>query len=106
MNGDGENGRWLTRQKEFVEVLANEHLQFAEAHKRLLTTRVVLTARLDKLVAQRMDRLAEAQAHTDERMGVLIQTMDDWIKRNSWRAGIGLNPIRQGFREGGEDSNL
>jgi hypothetical protein len=82
MNGDGENGRRLTRPEEFVEVLANEHIQFAEEHKRLLTAQVVLTDRVDKL-AQRMDILAEAQAHTDERMGILIQTMDDWIKRQA-----------------------
>jgi hypothetical protein len=29
MNGDGENGRWLTRHEEFVELLASEHIQFA-----------------------------------------------------------------------------
>jgi hypothetical protein len=80
MNGDAENGRRLTRLEEFVEVLANEHIQFAEEHKRLLTAQVVLTDRVDKL-AQRMDALAEAQAHTDQRLGVLIQMLDDWIKR-------------------------
>jgi hypothetical protein len=35
MNGDGLNGRWLGRQEEFVELLANEQRRFAEAHKRL-----------------------------------------------------------------------
>ena len=76
MTPNGENGkteRRLTRLEEFVEVLANEHIQFAEEHRRLLTAQVILT--------DRMDRLAAAQAHTDERMAVLIRMMDDWIKR-------------------------
>jgi hypothetical protein len=83
MTPNGENGnteRRLTRLEEFVEVLANEHLQFAEEHRRLLTAQVVLTDRMDKLT-ERMDKLAAAQAHTDERMGVLIGMMDDWIRR-------------------------
>lgn len=76
MTPNGENGnteRRLTRLEEFVEVLANEHIAFAEEHRRLLTAQVVLT--------DRMDKLAAAQAHTDERMSVLIRMMDDWIKR-------------------------
>ena len=76
MTPNGENGnteRRLTRLEEFVEVLANEHIQFAEEHRRLLTAQVLLT--------DRMDRLAATQAHTDERMAVLIRMMDDWIKR-------------------------
>ena len=83
MTPNGENGnteRRLTRLEEFVEVLANEHVAFAEEHRRLLTAQVVLTDRMDKL-AVRMDILAAAQAHTDERMGVLIRMMDDSIKR-------------------------
>ena len=85
MNGNGENmdnGRRLTRLEEFVEVLANEHIQFAEEHKRLLTAQVVLTDRMDKLT-DRMDRLVQAQTHTEERMSVLVQMMDDWIKRQA-----------------------
>jgi hypothetical protein len=85
MNGNGENtdnGRRLTRLEEFVEVLANEHIQFAEEHKRLLTAQVVLTDRMDKLT-DRMDKLAQAQTHTEERMSVLVQMMDDWIKRQA-----------------------
>ena len=76
MAPNGENGnteRRLNRLEEFVEVLANEHIQFAEEHKRLLTAQVLLT--------DRMDKLAAAQMHTDERMSVFIRMMDDWIKR-------------------------
>jgi hypothetical protein len=78
MNGNGENtdnGRRLTRLEEFVEVLANEHIQFAEEHKRLLTAQVVLT--------DRMDKLTQVQTHTEERMSVLVQMMDGWIKRQA-----------------------
>ena len=67
MNGNGENGgnveRRLTRPEEFVEVLTNEHIQFAEEHKRLLTAQVILTDRMDKL-ADRMDKLALVQERT------------------------------------------
>lgn len=80
-NGSDHESR-LRRLEDFVEVLANEHIQFAEEHKRLLTAQVVLTDRMDKLTG-RMDELAQAQIHTDERLSVLIQMMDDWIKRKS-----------------------
>lgn len=76
MNPNGENTdgeRRLRRLEDFVEVLANEHIQFAEEHRRLLTAQVVLT--------DRIDRLAQAQAQTDERLSVVIRMMDDWIKR-------------------------
>lgn len=74
-NGDAENQRWLTRPEEFVEVLANEHVQFAEEHRRLLTAQVVLTDRLTKL--------ADAQAQTEDRLSVLMRMMDDWIRRQT-----------------------
>lgn len=80
-NGSDHESR-LRRLEDFVEVLANEHIQFAEEHKCLLTAQVVLTDRMDKLTG-RMDELAQAQIHTDERLSVLIQMMDDWIKRKS-----------------------
>jgi hypothetical protein len=93
MNGNGENGRRLTRLEEFVEVLTNEHIQFAEEHKRLLTAQVVLTDRLDKLaqaqvrtdeqLRQTDQRLRQTKEEMDERIGVLIRMMDDWIKRQS-----------------------
>lgn len=85
MNGNGENGNVegrLTRLEQFVEVLTNEHIQFAEEHKRLLTAQVILTDRMDKL-AGRMDKLAEAQERTEGHLDVLTRTMDEWIRRNS-----------------------
>lgn len=79
-NGDSDNGRRLTRLEEFVEVLANEHIQFAEEHQRLLTAQVLLTDRMDKLT-DRVDKLAAAQSDTDVRLGVLIRMFDEWIRR-------------------------
>jgi len=40
----------------------------------------VLTDRLDKLV-QVQARTDEHIQHTDERLGVLIRMMDEWIKK-------------------------
>lgn len=71
-NGN-EFGRRLTRLEDFVEVLA-------EGQKQLLTAQIVLTDRLDKLT-ERVDRIAEAQVHTDERLNVLIKMMDEWVRR-------------------------
>jgi hypothetical protein len=63
MNGNGEDhGNRLRRREEFVEVLANEHIQFAAEHKRLLTAQVLLTDRLDKLT-NRMDDGPGADPH-------------------------------------------
>lgn len=87
MNGNGEDhGNRLRRLEDFVEVLASEHIHFAGEHKRLLTAQVVLTDRMDQLTRRMQDgftRLSEAQAHTEERIGILMQMMDDWIKRQS-----------------------
>ena len=74
-NGGQDNERRLTRLEEFVEVLANEHIQFAEEHKRLLTAQVVLTDRIDKLAA--------AQVDTDTRLSVLVRMFDEWIRKQS-----------------------
>jgi hypothetical protein len=90
MNGNGEDhGNRLRRQEEFVEVLANEHIQFAAEHKRLLTAQILLTDDMGKLtnrvdkLTNRMDELAQAQIHTEERLGILMRMMDDWVKRQS-----------------------
>ena len=87
MNGNGENtnnGRRLTRPEEFVEVLANEHIQFAEEHKKLLIAQVVLTDRLDRL-SNRVDKLALAQAESrrdfDERINALIAVVGGLVHK-------------------------
>jgi len=83
MNGNGEDhGNRLTRLEEFVEVLANEHVLFADEHKRLLIAQVVLTDGLDRL-KNRVDELAQAQIHTEERLSILMRMKDDWVKRQS-----------------------
>ncbi len=83
MNNGDENApeQRLMRLEQFVEVLTNEHIQFAEEHKRLLTAQVVLTDRMDKL-AQAQARTDEQLRDTDKRLGVLMQMMDEWIKRH------------------------
>ena len=56
-----------------------EHSMFRDEHKKLLTAQVVLTDRMDKLTVK-MTELADAQKHTDERIGVLITMMDGFIR--------------------------
>jgi hypothetical protein len=81
VNGNGEDqGGRLRRLEEFVEVLANAQIEFAAQHQQLLTAQVVLAGRMDEL-AQAQKRTDEQLAHTDERLGVLIRMMDDWIRR-------------------------
>jgi hypothetical protein len=91
-NGHGTSR--LDRMEGLMQLLIDDHLKFSDEHNRLLTAQVVLTDRVDKL-AERMDQLAgtmqqvaksqkevlEAQKHTDERLNVLMLTVDDLIRR-------------------------
>jgi hypothetical protein len=70
-NGHGESR--LDRLEGLVEVLVNEHIYFADEHKKLLTAQVVLT--------DRMTELAEAQKHTDSRLNALINVVDDVVRK-------------------------
>ena len=83
-----ENGsNRLDRIERAIELLIDDHVQFREEHKQLLTAQVVLTDRLDKLtgrvdkLAQTMESLAESQKATDERLGALIGIVDDIIRK-------------------------
>jgi hypothetical protein len=69
----------LDRIERALELQIGDHVQFREEHKLLLTSQVVLTDRLDRLT-ERVDKLAELGAHTDERLNALI-TIADWIIR-------------------------
>ena len=88
-NGENANTpeRRLTRLEDFVEVLTNEHIQFAEEHKRLLTAQVLLTDRMGNLAAvqarndEQFRQTDEQLRQTAERLNVLIRMMDEWIKR-------------------------
>jgi hypothetical protein len=77
----------LDRIERALELLIDDHVQFREEHKLLLTAQVVLTDRLDKLT-QRVDKLAESVdklgalgAHTDERLNALITIVDGMIRK-------------------------
>jgi hypothetical protein len=68
-----ENGSSrLDRIERILEFQVDDHVQFREEHKLLLTAQVVLTDRLDKL--------AEAGKATDERLNALITIVDGLIR--------------------------
>ena len=69
-NENGSNR--LDRIERILELLVDDHVQFREEHKLLLTAQVVLTDRLDKL--------AEAGKATDERLNALITIVDGLIR--------------------------
>jgi hypothetical protein len=70
-NGGGEKSR-LDRLEGLMELLIDDHLQFQQEHKQLLTAQVLLTDEVRKL--------AEAQRHTDERMNGLISVVDGLVR--------------------------
>jgi hypothetical protein len=74
-NGSGESR--MDRLEGLMALLIEDHVQFREEHKHLLTAQVVLTDRLDRFVKE----TAEAGKHTDERLNALI-TIVDGIVRN------------------------
>jgi hypothetical protein len=55
------------------EQLVHHHQEFAREHRQLLTAQVVLT--------DRVDRLVEAQEHTETRLQALIAVVDDLVRR-------------------------
>ena len=85
MPGTHENGSArLDRLEGLMAMLIEDHVQFREEHKKLLTAQVVLTDRLDRFITatdQKIRDLAEAGKHTDERLNALI-TIVDGIVRN------------------------
>jgi len=75
-----ENGSSrLDRIERILELLVDDHVQFREEHKLLLTAQIVLTDRLDRLTG-RVDKLAEAGKATDERLNALITIVDGLIR--------------------------
>ena len=84
---DEENGHGksrLDRLEEFTEILLQEHIAFAEEHKKLLTAQVVLNGQLQEIRALQKAtdaRLAESQQHTDERLSALIAIVDGLIPK-------------------------
>lgn len=92
-NGNGsDSAARLDRIEGLLEVLVNEHIQFADEHKRLLTAQVVLTGRMEELAQSqlradaRMEQLADAQRHADERMNALIGVVDGLIDKGKGKS--------------------
>jgi predicted transcriptional regulator len=79
MATNGHDPSRLDRLEALVEVLLNRHLEFEQEHKQLLTAQVVLTDRLDRLTA-RVDRIAESQLETTEKLNALISIVDEFIR--------------------------
>ena len=69
----------MGRVERMMELLTIDHVKFSDEHKQLLTAQVVLTDRMDRLTST-MQELAESQKHTDERLGVLVHMMDEFIR--------------------------
>ena len=81
-----------------MALLIDDHVQFQQEHKQLLTAQVVLTDRLDRL-AQTVKEMADAQAKArkeqaearkeqteagksiDDRLNALINILDDLIRK-------------------------
>lgn len=73
-NGSGESR--LDRLEGLMALLIEDHVQFREEHRQLLTAQVVLTDRLDRFIKE----TAEAGKHTDERLNALITIVDGIVR--------------------------
>ena len=88
-NGHGQSR--LDRMEGLMELLINDHVQFQQEHKQLLTAQIVLTERVDKLAASVQEtreetramirELQESQRHSDERLNALIAVVDDIVRK-------------------------
>ena len=85
-NGSSGPSR-LDRIESLMDRLAAHRLMFRDEHRTLLTAQVLLTDRMDKLTGT-MQELAESQKHTDERMGILIHMMDEFIRKRGEQPGL------------------
>lgn len=85
MNENGANR--LDRIERALELLIDDHIQFREEHKSLLTAQVLLTDSMRELAeAQRRTeeqlRRTDAQlAETDQRLNALIEIVDGFIRK-------------------------
>lgn len=74
-NGSGESK--LDRLEGLMALLIEDHVQFREEHKQLLTAQIILTDRLDRFITV----TEEAGKHTDERLNALITVVDGVIRK-------------------------
>ena len=74
----------MDRIERALELLLDDHVQFREEHKALLTSQVLLTDKVDKL-ADELKTLAHETdrrfAATDDRLNALIHIVDGLIRR-------------------------
>jgi hypothetical protein len=77
----------LDRMEGLMQLLIDDHLKFDDEHRRLLTAQILLTdaqkradERMDKLAAA-ITELVEVSAATDARMTILIDTVDEIIRK-------------------------
>jgi hypothetical protein len=76
----------MDRIERALELLIDDHVQFREDHKALLTSQVLLKDELSVLAKrtdQRFVEIAERFAATDERLNALITIVDGIIRRPS-----------------------
>ena len=79
-NGHNVHTERLDRIEGIIEALATSKADLVQSQSHLLTAQVVLTDTVDRMgkrLDQSINALAAAQQHTDERMDVLIATVDD-----------------------------
>jgi hypothetical protein len=69
----------LDRIERALELLIDDHVQFREEHKQLLTAQVVLTDRLDRFIKV----TTEAQLRTDE----ALRRTDEALRRTDVKLG-------------------
>lgn len=74
-SGSGESR--LDRLEGLMALLIENHVQFREEHKQLLTAQIILTDRLDRFITV----TEEAGKHTDERLNALITVVDGVIRK-------------------------
>ena len=85
-NGSSDPTR-LDRIERTIEVLATTQIDMQQDLKIVLRAQVVMTDLMEKLtarvgtLAEKMEQLAEAQKHTDQRMDALIVTVDEIIRK-------------------------
>jgi hypothetical protein len=70
---DQNGGNRLDRIEASLERMQQRHEEMQLDLKQLLTAQVILT--------DRVDRLAEAQIHTEERLNALIAVVDDIVRK-------------------------
>ncbi|HXP84352.1 MAG TPA: hypothetical protein VN841_06510 [Bryobacteraceae bacterium] len=78
--GNGHGQSRLDRLEGLMELRINDHLQFEQEHKKLLTAQVLLTERVEDTRAM-IRELAESQRHSDERLNALIAVVDDLVRK-------------------------